>query len=69
VRIVLKWLQQQVNNGHPSLLAWQPIRLRQLEPCIPSGGVLRRQKQHWITRIELPPLLDALSGAVSVDMS
>ena len=67
VRIGLKWLQQQVINGHQTLLAWQPIPLRQLEPCIPSFGVQRRQKQPWFTRIELPPLLDALCGAVSVD--
>jgi hypothetical protein len=34
---------------------WQPIPLRQLESCIPSFGVQRRQKQPWFTRIELPP--------------
>jgi hypothetical protein len=58
-----------VNNGHQSLLAGLPIPLRQLEPCIASGGVLRRQKQYWFTRFERPPLLDALCGAGSVDSS
>jgi hypothetical protein len=67
VRIGLKWLQQAVVHAGRTLLAWQPIPLRQLEPCIPSFGVQRHQQQPWFTRIELPPLFNALCGAVSVD--
>jgi hypothetical protein len=55
VRIGLQWLQQAVAHAGRTLLAWIPIPLRELEPCIPSRGVLRRQKEPWFTRIELPP--------------
>lgn len=55
VRIGLKWLQQCVAHAGRALLAWKPIPLRDLEPCIPSRGVQRRQQQPWFTRIELPP--------------
>ena len=55
MRIGLKWLQQCVANAANALLAWEPILLRDLEPCIPSRGVLRRQKDPWLTRIDLPP--------------
>ena len=55
VRIGLQWLQQAVVHAGRTLLAWIHIPLRDLEPCIPSRGVQRRQKQPWFTRIELPP--------------
>jgi len=55
VRIGLQWLQQAVVHAGRTLLAWITIPLLQLEPCIPSRGVQRRQKQPWFTRIELPP--------------
>ena len=55
MRIGLKWLQQCVANAGRALLAWMPIPLRKLEPCIPSRGVERRRRQPWFTRIELPP--------------
>jgi len=54
-RISLKWLQQCVANHSKSLMAWATIPLRILEPCIPSRGVLQRQKGPWFTRIDLPP--------------
>ena len=57
VQIGLKWLQQCVANTSKALLAWAPIPLRNLEPCIPSRGVQRRQKEPWFTRIDLPPRL------------
>ncbi len=38
-----------------ALLAWPPIPLRPLEPCIPSRVVWRRQNEPWFTRVELPP--------------
>jgi hypothetical protein len=54
-RIGLKWLQQCVANTCNALLAWAPIPLRDLEPCIPSRGVLRQRKEPWFTRLDLPP--------------
>jgi hypothetical protein len=55
VRIGLASLQQYVADAKAKVMAWTPIPLRQLEPCIPSRGVQRRQKQPWFTCIELPP--------------
>ena len=54
-RIGLQWLQQTVVDAGRALLAWIPIPLQEMEPCIPSRGVQRRQKQPWFTRVELPP--------------
>jgi hypothetical protein len=54
-RIGLQWLQQTVVDAGRALLAWIPIPLQDLEPCIPSRGLQRRQKQPWFTRVELPP--------------
>lgn len=56
-RIGLHWLQQSVITAGRTLLAWLPIPLQTLEPCIPSRGVCKRQKQPWFTRVELPPPL------------
>jgi hypothetical protein len=53
-RIGLHWLQQSVIAAGRALLAWLPIPLQALEPCIASRGVRRRQKQPWFSRIELP---------------
>jgi hypothetical protein len=55
VRIGLASLQQYVADAKAKVMAWTPIPLRQLEPCIPSRGVQRRQKQPWFPCIELPP--------------
>ena len=55
VRIGLQWLQQAVVHAGRTLLALIPIPLRELELCIPSRGVQKRQKQPWFTRIDLPP--------------
>ena len=54
-RIGLHWLQQSVITAGRSLLAWMPIPLQRLEPCMPSRGVRRRQNKPWFSRIELPP--------------
>jgi hypothetical protein len=56
-RIGLQWLQQSVVATGRALLAWLPIPLQTLEPCIPSRGVRKRQKEPWFTRVELPPPL------------
>lgn len=55
-RIGLHWLQQSVIASGRMLLAWMPIPLQALEPCIPSRAVRRRQKRPWFSRIELPRL-------------
>lgn len=55
-RIGLHWIQQSVIAAGRTLLAWMPIPLQALEPCIPSRGVRQRQKRPWFSRIELPPL-------------
>ena len=54
LRIGLHWLQQSVIQAGRALLAWLPIPLQTLEPCIPSRGVRRRQQQPWFSWIELP---------------
>ena len=54
-RIGLHWLQQSAIIAGRALFAWIPIPLQALEPCIPSRGVIRRQKKPWFSRIELPP--------------
>ena len=54
-RIGLHWIQQSVSAVGRTLLAWIPIPLQALEPCIPSRGVRRRQKRPWFSRIEPPP--------------
>ncbi len=65
-RIGLRWLQQSVVAGRRALLAWMPIPLQTLEPCVPSRAVRRRQKQPWFLRVELPlPLQSAAPGAVT----
>ena len=56
-RIGLQWLQQSVITTGRALLAWLPIPLQALEPCIPSRGVRRWQKWPWFSRVELPPPL------------
>jgi hypothetical protein len=58
-RIGLQWLQQSVITAGRALLAWLPIPLQALEPCIPSRGVRRRQKWPWFSRVELPPPLQS----------
>jgi hypothetical protein len=54
-RIGLHWLQQSAIIAGRALFAWISIPLQALEPCIPSRGVIRRQKKPWFSRIELPP--------------
>jgi hypothetical protein len=55
VRLGLASLQQVVVDAEAAFMVWMPIPLGQLEPCIPSRGVRRCQKQAWFTQIELPP--------------
>ena len=62
-RIGLNWLQQSVITAGRALLAWRPIPWHALEPCIPSRGVRRRQKQPWFSRVDLPPPLPSTTPA------
>ena len=55
LRLGLSWLQQCASNACYRLLAWRPIPLRQLEPCIPSNGTYQRRKQPWFNSVDLPP--------------
>jgi hypothetical protein len=55
-------LQQCVANARAKVMAWMPIPLQQLDPCIPSRAAQRRQKQPWLPGIELPPRSSLLRG-------
>jgi hypothetical protein len=63
VRIGLHWLQQSAITAGRALLGWMPIPLQPLEPCWPSRGVRRRQKEPWFSRVELPPPLPIAATA------
>ena len=54
LRLGLSWLQQCASKACHRLLAWRPIPLRQLEPCIPSNGTCQRRQQPWFTSVDLP---------------
>jgi hypothetical protein len=55
LRLGLGALQMVVADASVRLMAWLPIPLRELEPCIPSRKAQRKQAQAWFSRIELPP--------------
>ena len=58
LRIGLSWMQQGVADSSKTLLAWAPIPLRKLEPCIPSQSSQQNQRLPWISKVDLPPPLD-----------
>ena len=55
LRIGLGALQMVVADATARLMAWLPIPLQELEPCIPSRRAQQTQAQAWFSRIELPP--------------
>ena len=55
LRIGLAALQMAVADVTARLMAWLPIPIQELEPCIPSRKARRRQAQAWFSRVELPP--------------
>jgi hypothetical protein len=57
LRIGLAALQMAVADAAARLMAWLPIPLQELEPCIPSRKTRRRQAQAWFSKIEMPPRL------------
>ena len=55
LRIGLAALQLAVADVTARLMAWLPIPIQELEPCIPSRQARRPQAQSWFSKIELPP--------------
>ena len=55
LRIGLAALQMVVADATARLMAWMPIPLQDLEPCISSLRAIQKQDQAWFSRIELPP--------------
>ena len=51
-------MQQGVADSSKTLLAWAPIPLRKLEPCIPSQSSQQNQRLPWFLKVDLPPPLD-----------
>jgi hypothetical protein len=54
LRIGLAALQMSAADAATRLMAWLPIPIQILEPCIPSRRA-RKQGQVWFSRVELPP--------------
>ena len=48
-------LQMVVADAAAKLMAWLPIPLQELEPCIPSRKAQRKQVRTWFSKVELPP--------------
>jgi hypothetical protein len=54
LRIGLAALQMSAVDAAARLMAWRPIPIQALEPCIPSRRA-RQQGQVWFSRVDLPP--------------
>ena len=61
LRIGLAALQMAVADATARLMAWLPIAIQELEPCIPSRRARRRQAQAWFSTIEMPPRLRSVA--------
>jgi hypothetical protein len=55
LRLGLRTLQMLASDATARLMAWLPIPLQELEPCIPSRRSRRTEAQAWFSQIELPP--------------
>jgi len=55
LRIGLAALQMIAADAAARLMAWRPIPIQALEPCIPSRKARRQQAQAWFSRVDLPP--------------
>ena len=55
LRIGLGALQMLASDATARLMAWLPIPLQELEPCIPSRKAQRKQGRTWFSKVELPP--------------
>lgn len=54
-RLGLGALQMVVADASARLMAWLPIPLQELEPCIPSRKAQHKQARTWFAKVELPP--------------
>jgi hypothetical protein len=61
LRIGLAALQMVMSDAAARLMAWLPIPIQELEPCVPSRRARRRQAQAWFSTIEMPPRLQSAS--------
>jgi hypothetical protein len=55
VRLGVACLQMVASDAKATLMAWLPIPIRALEPCIPSRRSREKKAAAWFSRIELPP--------------
>ena len=55
LRVGLAALQMAVADVTARWMAWLPIPLQKLEPCVPSRKARRKQAQAWFSKVELPP--------------
>jgi hypothetical protein len=62
LRLGLRTLQMLASDATARLMAWMPIPLQDLEPCIPSRKAQRKQAQAWFSLIELPPRSRSTDG-------
>jgi hypothetical protein len=62
LRLGLRTLQMLASDATARLMAWLPIPLQDLEPCIPSRKAQRKQAQAWFSLIELPPRSRSTDG-------
>ena len=61
-RIALATLQMAVAAVAAGLMAWLPIPLQELEPCIPSRKARRQQADAWFSKVEMPPRARSAAG-------
>jgi hypothetical protein len=62
LRLGLRTLQMLASDATTRLMAWLPIPLQELEPCIPSRRAQQKQAQAWFSLIELPPRSRSTEG-------
>jgi hypothetical protein len=55
LRLGLGALQMLASDATHRLMAWLPIPVQELEPCIPSRKAQRKQVRTWFSKVELPP--------------
>jgi len=63
LRIGLAALQMAVADATACLMAWLPIPIQELEPCVLSRKARRRQVQAWFSTVEMPPRLRSADHA------
>jgi hypothetical protein len=61
LRIGLAALQMAMSDVATRLMAWLPIPIQELEPCVPSRKARKKQAQAWFSTVEMPPRLRSAS--------